>query len=263
MSQDNESGQNGSSSIEYQAPVAATGQEINDITNVSQVNPDEERSPKVADLPTSGTAGRLLLSGVVTEVRDVGEEQKYLQCRVVAADGAPVFLYAGEYQPGPMATMEDLETPVPVVALAKPRTYETEDGDIRSSLVPERMQAVGMERRNTIALEMAKQTLDRSDGGSSYDESAKAILRDLAGQEESDAKDSEETATGQELLDKDEIAMRGGVRPKQAEILASSYTEIETLIDDVEDGDVEELDGIGPATIESLQENTDRLSAVA
>jgi|APHM01.1.fsa_nt_gi Uncharacterized protein conserved in archaea len=108
--------------------------EINDATHVFKQS-DEKRAPNFALLPSGEVANRYFLVGTVTEVNDVGNEDEYLQARVVDPTGT-MFVYAGQYQPQAAAFLSSLEPPAYVAVTAKPSTFESED-EAYVSLRPE------------------------------------------------------------------------------------------------------------------------------
>ncbi len=122
---------------------------------------DDDRAPVYSLLPTGEKANRVYMVGSATEVQDVGEDGEYWQLRAVDPAGNPFFAYAGQYQPEAAATIRNLDTPQFVAVVGKPRTYETDDGDINVSLRPEEVNVVDETTRNRFAIEAAEKTLDR------------------------------------------------------------------------------------------------------
>jgi RPA family protein len=141
--------------------------EINDATHVFKQS-DEERAPNFALLPSGEVANRYFLVGTVTEVNDVGNEDEYLQARVVDPTGT-MFVYAGEYQPQAAAFLSSLEPPAYVAVTAKPSTFESE-GETYVSLRPESITRVDDETRDRWVAETIERTearLDAFPGGDS------------------------------------------------------------------------------------------------
>jgi RPA family protein len=135
--------------------------EFEDASEIFQ-DGDDERSPKFAVLPTGANANRVFAVGTLTETKDVakGGDGEYWQARVVDQTGT-FFVYAGQYQPEAMAALRSMEAPEYVAVVGKPRSYETDDGDMRVSLKPESVTIVDQETRDRWVVETADQTLDR------------------------------------------------------------------------------------------------------
>jgi len=121
---------------------------------------DEERAPVYALLPTGERANRVFVVGTLTETEDVGSDSEYWQGRVVDPSGT-FFMYAGQYQPEAASFLREAEPPVYVAVAGKPRTFETDDGEINVSLRPESVTAVGDDTRDRWVVETATRTLER------------------------------------------------------------------------------------------------------
>ena len=121
---------------------------------------DDERSPKFAVLPTGVVANRVLFMGTLTDVEDVGNDQAYLRARVTDPTGV-VNVYAGQYQPEAMATLESLEAPTFVAVIGKVNTYETDDGSVRVSIRPEEVTTVSQGVRDRWQAQATARTLRR------------------------------------------------------------------------------------------------------
>ena len=133
--------------------------EFNDATYTFKES-DEERAPVYALLPTGERANRVFVVGTLTETEDVGSDSEYWQGRVVDPSGT-FFMYAGQYQPEAASFLREAEPPVYVSVAGKPRTFETDDGDINVSLRPESVTAVGADTRDRWVVETATRTLER------------------------------------------------------------------------------------------------------
>ncbi|MDL0131528.1 DNA-binding protein [Halobacterium salinarum] len=134
--------------------------EINDATHVFKQS-DEERAPNFALLPSGEVANRYFLVGTITEVNDVGNEDDYLQARVVDPTGT-MFVYAGQYQPQAAAFLSSLEPPAYVAVTAKPSAFES-DGETYVSLRPETTTRVDNETRDQWVSETIECTEARLD----------------------------------------------------------------------------------------------------
>jgi RPA family protein len=150
--------------------------EFNDAT-YTFTESDDERAPNYVLLPTGAKANRVFVVGTVTEVEDVGESgEEYWRARIVDPNGETFYAYAGQYQPDAASVFKALEPPEYVSVVGKPRTYETDEGNINVSLRPESATIVGKETRDRWVAETAQRTLDRIkafDGHGPYVEMAK------------------------------------------------------------------------------------------
>ncbi|QCC46686.1 RPA family protein [Halobellus limi] len=123
---------------------------------------DDDRAPVYLLLPTGAKANRVFFVGTLTEKDDVGEDNEYWRGRIVDPTGT-FFVYAGQYQPEAASTLRDLEPPAYVAVVGKPRTYETDDGNVNVSVRPESIQVVDAATRDRWVVETAERTLDRID----------------------------------------------------------------------------------------------------
>ncbi len=130
---------------------------------------DDERAPVYLLLPTGERANRVFVVGTLTETEDVGEDSEYWQGRIVDPNGDTFFTYAGQYQPDAASALRDLEPPAYVSVVGKPRTFETDDGEVNVSVRPESITEVTETERDRWVVETAERTLDRvqavEDGG--------------------------------------------------------------------------------------------------
>jgi RPA family protein len=121
---------------------------------------DDERAPVYALLPTGERANRVFIVGTLTETEDIGEDSEYWRGRIVDPTGT-FFTYAGQYQPEAASALRDIEPPAYVAVVGKPRTFETDDGDVNVSVRPESINVVDAETRDRWVVETADRTLDR------------------------------------------------------------------------------------------------------
>ncbi len=151
--------------------------EFNDATYTFKES-DDDRAPLYALLPTGESANRIFVVGTLTETEDVGQDSEYWQGRIVGPNGGTFFTYAGQYQPDAASMLRELEPPEYVALVGKPRTYETDDGDINVSVRPESITAVDEAVRNRWVVETAERTLERieafENGSSEYIQMAKS-----------------------------------------------------------------------------------------
>jgi hypothetical protein len=154
--------------------------EFNDATYTFKES-DEERAPVYALLPTGERANRVFVVGTLTETDDVGTDSEYWQGRVVDPTGT-FFMYAGQYQPDAASVLREAEPPTYVSVVGKPRTYETDDGDVNVSLRPESVTAVDADTRDRWVVETATRTIERCDAldeGGEYARMAEEHYQDL------------------------------------------------------------------------------------
>ena len=121
---------------------------------------DDERAPVYALLPTGESANRVFFVGTLTEKEDIGDDNEYWRGRIVEPTGTFVG-YAGQYQPDAASMLRDLEPPEYVAVVGKPRTYETDEGDVNVSVRPESITVVDAGVRDRWVVETAERTIDR------------------------------------------------------------------------------------------------------
>jgi RPA family protein len=121
---------------------------------------DDERAPVYALLPTGERANRVFFVGTLTEKEDIGDDNEYWRGRIVDPTGT-FFVYAGQYQPDAAGMLRDLEPPEYVSVVGKPRTYETDEGDVNVSVRPESITVVDAEVRDRWVAETAERTIER------------------------------------------------------------------------------------------------------
>ncbi|MEF8784455.1 MAG: DNA-binding protein [Haloarculaceae archaeon] len=134
--------------------------EFNDATYTFKES-DDERAPVYVLLPTGQRANRVFIVGTLTETEDVGEDSEYWQGRVVDPNGDTFFTYAGQYQPDAASMLRELEPPAYVAVVGKPRTYETDEGEVNVSVRPESINEVGDGERDRWVVETAERTIER------------------------------------------------------------------------------------------------------
>jgi len=137
--------------------------EFNDATYTFKES-DDDRAPVYVLLPTGERANRVFVVGTLTETEDVGEDSEYWQGRVVDPNGDTFFMYAGQYQPDAASMLRELEPPAYVAVVGKPRTYETDDGEVNVSIRPESITPVDEGTRDRWVVETAERTLERVQG---------------------------------------------------------------------------------------------------
>ncbi|WP_192928045.1 nucleic acid-binding protein [Halococcus salsus] len=172
MSQ-SDNGNNGSS-MNRQVAKRAFATEFEDASHIFQAG-SSERSPKFAMLPSGEAASRVLIVGTLTECEDISKnsDSEYWQARVVDPTGT-FFVYAGKYQQEAMGALRGIEAPEYVAIVGKPRSYETDDGDMLVSVTPESITTVEEGTRDQWVVETAEQTLERIDAMEDVDVGAEA-----------------------------------------------------------------------------------------
>ncbi len=175
--------------------------EFNDITYTFKES-DEERAPVYGLLPTGERANRVFIAGTLTETQDVGSDSEYWQGRVVDPSGT-FFVYAGQYQPEAATMLREAQPPIYVSIVGKPRTYETDDGEMNVSIRPESISIIDDDTRDRWVVETALKTIERASEAATqpseyatmadeqyetdpalYREEALAVLEELDGADE-------------------------------------------------------------------------------
>lgn len=130
---------------------------------------DNDRAPKFLVLPSGAGANRVLMTGVVTGIQDVGSDDEYLRMECTDVSGESFFSYAGQYSPGAAAKMKELESPAFVTVIGKPSTYENDDGDVLVSIDPEVIQEIDRSDYMRLLTKVADATVDRIANGTGSD----------------------------------------------------------------------------------------------
>ncbi|MGB9987828.1 RPA family protein [Salarchaeum japonicum] len=205
-----------------------------DDADYSYAESDEERAPNYVVTPTGARVNRLFVVGVLTEVEQVSDD--VLRARIVDPTGAFV-VYAGQYQPDALASLERLDAPAFVAITGKARTFEPDDADtVYTSVRPESISEVDADTRDRWVVRTAEQTTERV-----------GVLADALGREE----------RGSDLRD---ALADTGVRPDLAAgvpLAIDHYGTTETYLDDLRTvarqaaevvaGDRDEVDATTPA----------------
>ena len=213
---------------------------------------DDDRAPVYALLPTGAKANRVFVVGTLTETDDVGSDDEYWQGRIVGPTGT-FFTYAGQYQPEAAAMLREVDPPVFVALVGKPRTYETDDGDTNVSLRPEHLTVVDADTRNRWVTETAKRTLERIQR---FDDDTNEYAAMAREEYDTDADQYRQTVIQalEELTDDAETAptsqdQTGDATPTTAEDASGSATEVSAdedstsqSGDDIGDFDTTDLD---------------------
>ena len=153
--------------------VRAFATEVEDAEEQYKEDPNDDRSPNLALLPTGVEANRVFVCGTLTEKEDVGNDTEYFHARVVDPTGT-FHVYAGQYQPSAAQLIRETETPEYVALTGKVGRYELDDGGFNVTLRPEHMTVTDQSTRNRWLTETAEQTLDRIAAYRDYVASEKA-----------------------------------------------------------------------------------------
>ena len=122
---------------------------------------DDERAPVYLLLPTGERANRVFIVGTLMETEDVGDDSEYWQGQVIDPNGDRYYMYAGQNQPDAASMLRELESPAYISVVGKPRTYETDDGEVNVSVRPESITEVDAATRDRWVVETAERTLER------------------------------------------------------------------------------------------------------
>ena len=122
---------------------------------------DDDRAPVYLLLPTGERANRVFVVGTLMETEDVGSDSEYWQGQVIDPNGDRFYMYAGQYQPDAASMLRELEPPAYIAVVGKPRTYETDEGDVNVSIRPESITEVDAATRDRWVVETAERTLER------------------------------------------------------------------------------------------------------
>jgi len=121
---------------------------------------DEQYAPQYVLTPTGAKANRVLISGVLTEVENIGTGTEYYKARI--SDPTGVFtVYAGQYQAEAADFLSKAKTPSFVTVVGKITSFKADDGNLIFSIRPEYVQQTDQESRNYWILETAQKTHDR------------------------------------------------------------------------------------------------------
>ncbi|OGS41485.1 MAG: hypothetical protein A3K67_04055 [Euryarchaeota archaeon RBG_16_62_10] len=113
--------------------------------------------------PLGAKVNRLFVVGVVTDIEEVGEQDKpRYKARVTDATGT-YYVSAGEYQPSAAMALSKMAPPAFAAVVGKSRAYEPEPGVKYLSIRPETVREVDAAARDYWTLEAAKSTLLRID----------------------------------------------------------------------------------------------------
>ena len=129
-------------------------------TSLSFKDGDDQYSPTYAITPTAAAVNRLFMVATLLEKENIGNESEYWRGRVADPTGS-LNVYAGQYQPEAAQFLSDAQVPSVVAIVGKPHTYQTQDGQVKTSIRPEKICTVNEDAQHMWILETAAQTIDR------------------------------------------------------------------------------------------------------
>jgi len=111
--------------------------------------------------PLGAKVNRMLVVGVVTDIEDIGEEDKQRYRARITDPTGTFYVSAGEYQPSAAVSLSKMSPPAFAAVVGKSRAYTPEEGVKYLSIRPERIREVDAEARDYWVLETARSTLLR------------------------------------------------------------------------------------------------------
>ncbi|MDR2944800.1 MAG: DNA-binding protein [Methanosarcinales archaeon] len=137
---------------------------------------EEQYAPQYVLTPTGAKANRVLISGVLTEIENIGSGAEYYKARI--ADPTGVFtIYAGQYQAEAARFLSEAATPAFVTVIGKVTAFKTDDGNTLLSVRPEYIQNADEKDRNLWIAETAEKTHERISAAEiQADENIKIVL---------------------------------------------------------------------------------------
>lgn len=121
---------------------------------------EEQYAPQYVLTPTGAKANRILISGVLTEVENIGSGSEYYRARISDPTGT-FTVYAGQYQAESARFLAEAETPSFVTVVGKITAFKTDDGNMLLSVRPEYIQTADENDRNLWIAETAEKTYER------------------------------------------------------------------------------------------------------
>ncbi|MDG6223917.1 MAG: hypothetical protein QCI82_00210 [Candidatus Thermoplasmatota archaeon] len=121
----------------------------------------EENAPNYVITPLGSHVNRLFFMGVLMNKTNTGTGDLPNFKAEVRDPTGTFYLYAGQYQPQPLAVLSHLEPPALVGVVGKVRTFTKEDGTFYSSVKPESIFKVDVPQRDRWVLETSRFTLER------------------------------------------------------------------------------------------------------
>jgi RPA family protein len=138
----------------------------------------DEFEPKYVLTELGEKVNRVFVSGVLTEIENVGEEN-IIRARIVDTTNV-FFVYAGNYQPEARSELEKIKVPAYVSIIGKVNTYKP--AGVEAALIsirPESVTEIDEKMRNKWVAETSRLTLERV-SASKASETVKQTYIDLA-----------------------------------------------------------------------------------
>lgn len=125
------------------------------------INKDEDMLPSYVVTPLGSLANRVLIAGVVTDIKNMGSDSEpFWRIRVTDSTGV-FYLSAGQFQPEAAKIVSKLKIPSFVCVLGKTRTYTPEGGPMYVSIIPESIVETTRETRDLWIFDTIKKTQER------------------------------------------------------------------------------------------------------
>ncbi len=122
---------------------------------------EEEMSPFYVISKLGAMVNRVLITGVLIEKENIGNEEEPLwRGRIQDVNGS-FFINVGKFQPEAASSIADLEVPSYVAVVGKVRTYTTDDSRVFVSVRPETIVQVDESVRNQWILSAANSLWER------------------------------------------------------------------------------------------------------
>ena len=129
-------------------------------SNIIYREEDEQYAPQYVLTPTGAKVNRILLSGVLTEVENVGTDAEHYRARIVDPTGT-FSIFAGQYQAEAADFLAKAKTPSFVTVVGKVTAFKADDGALIFSIRPEYIQNTDRKSRDYWIMETAQKTYDR------------------------------------------------------------------------------------------------------
>lgn len=126
-----------------------------------EIKATEEKMPSYVVTPLGAKVNRVLISGVLTEIDNIGTEEEPMWRGKIMDIGGNFYINVGRYQTDAVAEMTTLREPCFVAAVGRVRTYTGDNGRMYVSVRPEHIIEVDEKVRNEWLLETAKSTWRR------------------------------------------------------------------------------------------------------
>ena len=121
----------------------------------------EERAPSYLVSPLGAMINRVFVSGVLTDMENIGTEEEPMWRARVSDPTGVFYLSAGQYQPEASMALAKLTPPTYVAIIGKVRTYTTDDGTTYVSIRPESVREVDESSRDYWVLETCRSMKSR------------------------------------------------------------------------------------------------------